>query len=137
MEEGVVRLEPLIGRIESSVTSLNEKMDRLDSRVGKIDENVDRLDARNDERFERLDGRIVELDRKLAVVETNMVDVKENTGRLDGDMRGMRQSIDLIHDRLGGTMRFMIGVLISFFTTLIGFGAAILGVIAKALHWLP
>jgi len=80
---------------------------------------------------------IVELDQKLAVVETNMVDVKENTGRLDGDMRGMRQSIDLIHDRLGGTMRFMIGVLISFFTTLIGFGAAILGVIAKALHWLP
>lgn len=31
-------------------------------------------------------------------------------------------------------MRFMIGVVITFFTTLIGFGAAILGVMAKGLH---
>lgn len=28
------------------------------------------------------------------------------------------------------------GIIITFFTTLIGFGAAILGVLAQGLHWL-
>lgn len=41
-----------------------------------------------------------------------------------------------MHQELRGLTRFMIGVVISFFTTLIGFGAAILGVMAKGFHWL-
>lgn len=129
MEEGVVRLEPRIARIESGVAGLEKRVDQLDGKVERLDESVGTLD------------------RRVAVLEANTENIKENVGRLEVDMRDMRQSFDKkfdslidkfgdIHRELRGLTRFMITMFVSFFATLIGFGGAILGVMAKGFHWL-
>ena len=87
------------------------------------------------------------LDRRVAVLEANTGSMKESIGRIEVDLRDMRKSVDQrfealdrkldsFHQELRGVMRFLVGVVISFFTTLIAFGAAILGVLVKGFHWL-
>jgi phage shock protein A len=121
MEQGVAALEPRLVRIECGVSGLDERLGRVEKRVDQLDSKVDVLD------------------RRMAAVEANTENIKENLGKLEVDMRDMRKSMDQkfdsVHAELRGLMRFMIGIAISFFTTLIGFGAAILGVLAKGFHW--
>jgi hypothetical protein len=63
-----------------------------------------------------------------------------NVGKLELDVREMRASLEqkfgAMQQEFCTLTRFLIGVVISFFTTLVGFRAAILGVLAKAFHWL-
>jgi len=65
-------------------------------------------------------------------------------GKFDGELDSLDRKFDVkfdvkfdaLHTELRGITRLLVGVIITFFTTLIGFGAAILGVLAKGLHWL-
>jgi tetrahydromethanopterin S-methyltransferase subunit B len=74
---------------------------------------------------------LASLDRRVAMLEVNTGNIKENLGKLEIDVRDMRKSMDprfdSLHQELRGMMRFMVGMAVSFFTILIGFGAAILG----------
>jgi len=94
---------------------------------------------------DRLDQSLAGIHRKVVVLEANTTHIKDSVGNLAVDMRDMRKSIeqkfesldrkfDSMHQELRGLTRFKVGVVISFFMTLIGFGAAILGVMAKGLH---
>ena len=111
MDDSVIRLEPRLVRIESGVANVNERVGRIEQRV------------------EHLGERVGLIERRLVAVEVNTENIKENLGKLHIDMRDMRGEIR-------GLMRFMIGIVITFFTTLIGFGAGLLVVLAKGLHWL-
>jgi hypothetical protein len=88
--------------------------------------------------MDRLDERVGLIERRLVAVEVNTENIKENLGKLDIDMREMRKSMDdkfeSMHKEIRGLMRFMIGILITFFTTLIGLGAGLLAELAKGLH---
>ncbi len=151
MDEGVVRLEPRLVRIESGVAGLDDRVERVEKRLEQIDGKMDRLDE-----------RVTLIDRRLVVVEVNSENIKENLGKLEVGMRDMRQSMDQkfasseerferafgaldkksddrfesLQGELRALTRLLIGVVITFFTTLIGFGAALLEVLARALHWL-
>jgi chromosome segregation ATPase len=122
MEPSVLGLEPRLVRIESAVTGLDARVERVEKRV------------------ERLDDKVDALDRRVAIVEVNTENIKQNLGKVEVDVRDMRKSMEQkfesLDTELRGISRLLIGVIITFFTTLIGFGAAILGVLAKGLHWL-
>lgn len=111
MEEAVIRLEPRVARIESDVANLKETVAKLDQKVDRLDEKVDRLD-------EKVNG----LDKRMAIMECEVLNVRENQTRLHFDLRDLRGSLD---------SKFVWIV-----TTMIVFGTALLAAVAKGFHWL-
>jgi len=120
MEDSIDRrvavVETDILNIKNSVAKL--EVDMRDMRKS-MDQKFDLLDAKLDRKFDSLDVKFASLDAKF-----------------DAKFASVDGKFDEIHKELRGLLRFMIAVTISFFTTLIGFGAAILGVVAKGSHWL-
>jgi hypothetical protein len=108
MEDGVLRLEPRVARIESD--------------VGSLKETVTRLDKKFDERFDKLDGKVNGIDKRMAVMEHGFDDVRRHQANLNIDLRDLRRSLDAKFIRI--------------VTTMIAFGAALLAAMAKGFHWL-
>ena len=63
---------------------------------------------------------------------------RESVGKIELDMRDMRNSVEQkfesIHQDLRGLTHFLLGIVITFFTTLIGFGGGIVRPMVKASH---
>lgn len=97
MEEGVVRLEPRVARIETDVASLNEKVERLGSQINS-------------------------LDKRMAVMERDSGNMKDNLAKLDVDLRDLRTSLDT--------------KLIWMVSTMITFGIGLLATMAAGFHWI-
>ena len=114
VEEGVVRLEPRVARIESDVASLKGVVEKLDAKV-------DRLDERIHAKFERLDGKINHLGTRMAAVESEVGNIKENLTGFAIALRDLRSSLD---------SKFM-----WILTTMIAFGMALLAAMAEGFHW--
>jgi len=115
MEDSVVGLEPRLVRIESGVAALDARMGRVEQRLDQLDGKVDRLGERLGERMDGLGARV-------AVVEADTRNIKENLGNLEGAVRDLRNSLDV---------KFIWIV-----TTMIAFGSALLAAMAKGFHWL-
>jgi len=115
MEDGVLRLEPRVARIESDVDSLKETVARLDR---KFDERFDKLDGK----INSLDGKVNGIDKRMAVMEHGFDDVRRHQASLNIDLRDLRRSLD--------------AKFIWIVTIMIAFGAALLAAMAKGFHWL-
>jgi chromosome segregation ATPase len=146
MSEGGVGLEPRVARIESDVANLKEtatriekrfdkvddRFDKVDERFEKIDERFDKVDERFekvderfdkvDERFQKLDGKVSDLGTRMTAMERGFALMRESQTMLHVDLRDLRNSLDI---------KFLWIV-----TTMIAFGGAILGAMAKGFHWL-
>ena len=120
VETGIVNIKHNVAKLEVDMRDMRKSMDQK----------FDLLDAKLDRKFDSLDVKFASLDAKFDAKFASL-DAKfdERFASVDG-------KFDEIHKELRGLLRFMIAVTISFFTTLIGFGAAILGVVAKGFHWL-
>lgn len=129
VEEGTVRLEPRVARIESDVASLKETVEKLDAKVERLDRKLDARFEKLDERFERVDERFEKVDEKInhlgarmAFMESEFGNLKENQARFAVDLGDLRRSLDA---------KFMWIV-----TTMIAFGTALLAAMAEGFHWL-
>jgi len=76
-----------------------------------------------EQKFESLEGKF---DQRCRTLEEKFEALEK---KLD-------DGFESLHGELRALTRLLIGVVITFFTTLIGFGAALLDVLARALHWL-
>lgn len=91
--EKVVRLEPLIEKVDildKKVDSLEKKVDSLDKKVDSLDKKVDSLDIR----MEAVEGRLTSVEGRLISVEDRLTSVEDMQGAVKGRLLSVELTIE-------------------------------------------